>query len=229
MLFANSILKKIIVSVAILCSGAFIFGAGFNSREERMELSDSFYSIEIPDDIFERMKGKSYKDNCTVPRSDLRYVHVLHVGFDDMIHEGELVCNKMIADDLLEIFMALYSNRYQIERICLVDDYDADDETSMRNNNSSCFNFRFISHTTVVSKHGAGLAVDINPLYNPYIKEVDGKTIVEPATAVEYVDRSKDVPHKIEKGDLCCSLFEEYGFEWGGDWTTCKDYQHFER
>lgn len=211
----------------VFCT-TFVFCYGFNTREERMEFKDSFYAMEIPDDIFAFMQGKSYKENCTVPRDDLRYLHVLHVGFDEKVHEGELVCNKAIAEDLLEIFRVLYSNRYQIEKIRLVDEYDADDEKSMRDNNSSSFNFRFISFTTTVSKHGLGLAVDINTLYNPYVKKVNGRTNIEPATAAEYVDRSKRFPHKIVKEDLCCRLFEEHGFEWGGDWTSCKDYQHFE-
>ena len=190
--------------------------------------SEGFSVSEIDAPTFERMKGKSYKDDCPIPLTDLRYLHVLHKDIDGVTHEGELICNVRIADDVLEIFKALYEAGYPIERVRLVDDYGADDETSMRDNNSSCFNFRFISHTTKISKHGLGLAVDINTLYNPYVKEVDGKRIVEPATADEYTDRSKDFRYKIEKGDLCYKLFTERGFEWGGEWKTVKDYQHFE-
>lgn len=190
---------------------------------------NNFYAAEIDDVIFARIKGKSYKDNCTVPLSDLRYLHVMHIGFDGEPHEGELICNASIAADLLDIFQKLYEAGYQIEKIRLVDEYNADDETSMRDNNSSCFNFRFISHTTKVSKHGLGLAVDINTLYNPYIKTVDGKTYIEPATAGEYVDRAKDFPHKIDENDLCYKLFTQHGFEWGGNWKSVKDYQHFEK
>ena len=184
---------------------------------------------EIPDDIFEKMQGKSYKVDCTLPRENLRYIHVLHVGFDNQVHEGELVVNKDIADDVLEIFKELYESGYQIEKVRLVDEYDADDESSMSDNNSSAFNFRFISHTTKISKHGMGMAVDINTLYNPYVKTVDGELSIEPANAADYVDRSRDFSHKIDHDDLCYKLFTEHGFEWGGDWTHSKDYQHFEK
>jgi len=112
---------------------------------------------------------------------------------------------------LLDIFQKLYEANYPIEKIRLVDEYDADDELSMRDNNSSCFNFRFISHTKKVSKHGLGLAMDINTLYNPYIKVVDGKRILEPATAEAYIDRTKNFPYKIDENDLCCRLFIEHG------------------
>ena len=195
---------------------------------ETQKTSD-FYISKIPDDIFEKMKGKSYKADCTVPRDELRYVHVLHMGFDGQTKEGELVVNKAIADDVLAIFEELYQADYPIEKVELVDAYNADDEKSMSHNNSSAFNFRFISHTTKISKHGLGMAVDINTLYNPYVKTVDGKLSIEPANATAYVDRSKDFPYKIDHDDLCYKLFTKYGFAWGGDWTHSKDYQHFER
>ena len=163
-----------------------------------------------------------------VPREELRYVHILHKDLDGNTKEGELVVNQKIAEDVLEIFRELYEADYPIEKVRLVDAYDADDEASMRDNNTSAFNFRFISHTTKVSKHGEGLAVDINTLYNPYVKEVDGQTVVEPETALPYVDRTLDFPYKIDRGDLCYKLFTEHGFVWGGDWETRKDYQHFE-
>ena len=189
---------------------------------------EGFYVAKIDDGLFDRMRGKSYKDNCTLPLEDLRYLHLLHKDLAGKTHEGEMVCNAYIAADLIDIFQTLYEAGYPIEKIRLVDEYDAEDEKSMRDNNSSCFNFRFISHTTKISNHGLGLAVDINTLYNPYVKQVDGKRILEPATAEKYVDREADFPYKIQKDDLCCRLFAAHGFEWGGDWKDRKDYQHFE-
>lgn len=187
-----------------------------------------FYIKPIPDDIFEKMQGKSYKENCIVPREELRYLHILHVGFDNNTHEGELIVNKRIAEDVLDIFKELYKAGYQIEKVRLIDEYNAQDELSMRDNNSSAFNFRYISYSTILSKHAIGLAVDINTLYNPYIKQVDGRLNIEPANAVNYVDRNRQFPHKIDHDDLCYKLFTKYGFEWGGDWEDSKDYQHFE-
>ena len=213
-------------SAIILASALVILAcpAGFCHAQDEGGFSVSG----IDEATFARMKGKSYKDNCPIPLDDLRYVRVLHKDIKGETHEGELVCSKHIASDVLEIFKALFEAGYPIERVRLVDEYDADDETSMRDNNSSCFNFRFITHSTKISKHGLGLAVDINTLYNPYIKTVNGKNILEPATAEPYIDRAKDFPYKIEKGDLCYRLFTERGFEWGGEWKTVKDYQHFE-
>lgn len=193
-----------------------------------------FFIREISDDLYDRMRGgNTYKEDCIVPREDLRYLIVLHKDKDGNIHQGEMVVHKLIAEDVLEIFEKLYDAGYPIERMVLPDNYLADDETMMRDNNSSSFNFRFISHTDILSKHGLGMAVDINPLYNPYHKFVENddgsKTeVIEPATGEPYLDRSKAFVYKIEKGDLCFKLFTEKGFEWGGDWTGQKDYQHFE-
>lgn len=192
------------------------------------ELEAAFYVSEISDELFAKMWGKSFKENCTLPRSELRYLHLLHKSLDGTTKEGELVCNKKIADILIQIFKELYEASYPIEKIRLIDEYDADDETSMRDNNSSCFNFRFISHTTTVSMHGQGLAIDINPRYNPYYKIVNGKPNIEPFNGAAYLDRSKDFPYKIDHNDLAFRLFTKSGFEWGGDWKNVKDYQHFE-
>ena len=177
--------------------------------------TEGFSAEPIPDSIFEIMKGKSFKAGCTVPREGLAFLRVRYVD----LHIAEIV---------LSIFKELYAAKYPIEKIRLVDHYDADDERSMTDNNSSSFNFRFISHTTKVSKHGMGAAIDINPLYNPYVKMVDGALSIEPAAGASYVDRSRDFPMKIDESDLAFQIFTRYGFEWGGSWDGRKDYQHFE-
>lgn len=192
------------------------------------DMTEEFYMTEITDDIFERIKGKSFKDDCTLPREDLRYLHVLHKDIEGTVHEGEMIVNVHIAQDVLDILKELYENDYPIEKIRLVDEYDADDEASMEDNNSSSFNFRFVPRTKKISKHGRGLAVDINPLYNPYITKKDDGIRIEPVNAEAYADRDGHFDYKIEEGDLCYSLFKSHGFEWGGDWKSSKDYQHFE-
>ena len=221
--------KWLSIFTAILCLCLCLSTVETAISEADIATSDElFYVTEITDEIFDRIYGKSFKVDCTVPREDLRYLHVLHVDLAGETHEGEIIVNYRIADVILGIFKQLYEAGYPIEKIRLVDEYDADDEMSMRDNNSSSFNFRFISHTTRVSKHGLGLAIDINTLYNPYTKVVDGERIVEPATGEIYLDRDADFPYKIDHDDLAYKLFVEAGFEWGGDWTDRKDYEHFE-
>ena len=182
----------------------------------------------IPNEIFAKMEGKSFRQDCILPREDLRYLQVVHWNLRGEEQLGELVVNRHIAQDVLYVFRELYQVKYPIEKIRLIDEYDADDNASMRDNNSSSFNFRFIPRTHRISKHGLGMAIDINPLYNPYITTHDGKTMVDPIEGMPYVDRTREFPCKIEHGDICCKIFAKYGFEWGGDWTNSLDYQHFE-
>jgi hypothetical protein len=100
----------------------------------------------------------------------------------------------------------------------------------MEDNNTSCFNYRVVEGSTSLSKHAYGLAIDINPLYNPYITyENDGSLSVSPASAKAYADRSISFPYKIDENDLCYKLFTEHGFTWGGNWNSVKDYQHFQK
>ena len=175
------------------------------------------------------MEGVSYKSDKWVDWEALRYLQVLHRDADGNAIIGELVCNALIANDLIEIFKTLFTTGYPIEKMRLIEHYGGDDEASMRDNNTSCFNQRQITPGGRISKHSYGLAIDINPRYNPYYKLKFGKTIVKPEASTDYLDRSTDFPYKITKGDPCYRLFKQHGFRWGGDWLSGKDFQHFEK
>lgn len=189
----------------------------------------TFTASPIPDNIWAAMQGKSIPKGARVDRSSLRYLRMSHIGKDGKEHIGEMICNKSIADDLIDIFLELYIARYVIEEMSLIDKYDASDNRSMEANNTSCFNYRLmVGSQTKLSKHGLGLAIDINPLYNPYVR---GKQ-VEPEKGRPYAFNRrmrKDIPMKIDEKDLCYRLFIAHGFKWGGAWKSCQDYQHFER
>jgi hypothetical protein len=193
------------------------------TKEEKLAC---FTSEKISDKVFARMEGKTFKKNCTTKRADLRYIRVLHYGFDKKTHIGELVVHKSIAKDMLTIFETLYFANYPIEKMRLADDYDADDDASMADNNTSSFNFRTVEGSKTLSKHAYGMAIDINPLYNPYIYMKNGKKKIEPVGAEKYVNRKLDCPYYIKKGDKLYKLFIQHGFTWGGSWSA-PDYQHF--
>ena len=213
------------------CSGdGFAPGSEVPENVIRQKGTDRFfYETEITDEVFSIMEGRSFKEYCTTPRKDLRYVRILHKDISGRSVVGEVVCHKDISGALLEIFRQLYDASYPIQSVRLVDYYDADDEKSMEANNSSSFNFRKVPQSGHLSYHAYGLAIDINPLYNPYYKKYpDGHILLQPDGSEPYLDRTGKFDYKIEADDLCVRLFKKYGFEWGGDWQTCKDYQHFE-
>ena len=206
--------------------------AGRTVSQEAVEafggIDNCFAAEPIPDGVWARMQGKTYKENPYIGRDDLRHIRALHWDYDNQMHVGEMVCNALIADRVVTILRQLFDAKYPIQRMLLPDVYDADDETQMRDN-TSCFCYRVIAGSTKLSKHARGLAIDINTLYNPYYRDLDdGTRFIQPATAAQYCDRTWDFPYKIDHDDLCFRLFTEAGFEWGGDWTTRKDYQHFE-
>lgn len=220
--------------------------------DSRIVYQEGFYYEELTSEVKERITGISYpvskseSSNLAVPAlnlldddvspavsyDDLRYLSVLYYDFNGEVQTGELICNKGIVQDFVEIFYELYQNEYQIEKIRLIDEYQGDDTASMADNNTSCFNYRVVDGTSSLSKHALGCAIDINPFYNPYVvfnRNGSGETYISPPGSEIYADRSKDFPYKIDENDLCYKLFKEHGFVWGGDWNSCKDYQHFQK
>ena len=189
-----------------------------------------FTQHNIDSALFKRIYGKSYKHNCSIKRDELRYLHLLHYTIDGSIKLGEMICHKDVAKDLINIFRQLYEAKYPIERMQLIDDYNADDITSMNHNNTTCFNYRAVAGSKKLSNHSMGKAVDINPLYNPYVKRrADGSYKVSPETGRKYADRSRNFKYKIDKDDLAYRLFTKSGFRWGGNYRSLKDYQHIEK
>ena len=184
-----------------------------------------FTAVPIPASVEARMRGVSYPEGAQIQLSDLRYLQLSYIDFDELEQVGEMVCNKAVAADLLEIFRELYAARYPIRSIRLIDDFGGDDEASMAADNTSCFNYRPKTGLYELSKHALGLAVDINPLENPYVRS----SRVRPASGAPYADRTKAFPHKIDRNDLCYKLFRAHGFSWGGAWRSVQDYQHFEK
>lgn len=208
----------LLLFIACLCSA---------SAQKRSTADEAFRSRPVPDSIFSLMQGRSYPKGCTIKRSELRYVEVLHYDAQGRVKRGELVCHRDIAADLVSIFRELYKAHYPIERMRLVDRYGADDERSMTANNTSAFNYRRIAGSTRLSNHSQGRAIDINPLYNPMVAR--GGAVVQPRAGRQWANRSRRSPYRITEGDLLYRLFRQHGFSWGGNWRKRKDYQHFEK
>ena len=190
---------------------------------ESIILEEGFTATALPENIIEKISGKSYRENHDIGLDELAYLQMLFVDYHGSTQRVEMIVHYSLAKEVLEIFRELYKAGYQIEKMRLVDEYGADDEQSMADNNSSAFNYRVVADTDMISMHGYGRAIDINPLHNPYI--VGGK--IMPENAVKFADRSKSFPHKIDHNDLAYKLFKQRGWTWGGDWKTQKDYQHF--
>ena len=199
-----------------------------------------FTSSELTEVQKEAMNGKSYIVNPDISYDDLRYIKVLHYNFRHQIQVGELIVNQAIAEDCRQIFMELFQEEYEIHSMYLIDRYYEKDQarngeqvdiSSINDDNTSAFHYRKIAGTEVLSNHAYGMAIDINPLENPYVKEADlQQTVASPYKDYNsYKDRTAQRAHMISKDDACYRIFKAHGFQWGGEWNGNKDYQHFEK
>lgn len=147
-------------------------------------------------------------------------IDVVHWGFDGRLHTGSLVADARVAGDLQMVFALMFAIGFPLESVMPISQLGWDDFKSMRLNNTSAFNFRFVPFTGRLSSHAYGLAIDINPLQNPYITAQG----VFPEGAVYDVSR----PGTLHSDHPVVLLFKELGWRWGGDWYE-RDYQHFDR
>lgn len=193
-----------------------------------------FYYMPVPSEVYDSMLGKSYVVNDDISIDNLRYVRVIHYNFNHEIQVGELIVNSAIAEDAIGIFRELYENEYEIQSMFLVDRYwtgdgETTDSASIDVNNTSCFLYRKATGSSKLSKHAYGMAIDINPQQNPYVSYKTGSPVWSHSNADAYIDRTTGLPHVITEGDVCYNIFAKYGFSWGGNWKTTKDYQHFQK
>jgi hypothetical protein len=177
----------------------------------------------IEPQLRERMTGVSWHPGCPVGLNRLRLLRVDHWGFDGEVHRGRLVVHRDSAQPMLRTMRELFALRFPIRRMRLVDAYGADDHRSMAADNTSAFNCRFVAGTSRWSEHAYGHAIDVNPVENPY---VSGGHVSPPAGAA-YLDRSQRVPGLIHRRGPVVAAFAAAGWEWGGNWSSPKDYQHF--
>ena len=199
-------------------------------------LSQYFTSetIEEGDSVYDRIYGQSYVDNYNIDLDELRYLKMLHVNFDGDYQVGEMIVNEDVADDVLEIFEILCDEGYEIYSMYLIDDFwagDPDDSDwySIDANNTSAFCYRTATGSGNLSKHALGRAIDINPQQNPYVTyDSDGDAHYSHDNASDYVYDRYTGDHMITIYDRAYELFSDYGWTWGGNWSSPKDYQHFQ-
>jgi hypothetical protein len=206
-------LSIVIVTVALVSIAPPGDAAGYRSSVSR-----------LPAAVRELMIGSSWRPGCPVPLRDLRLVRVTFVGFDGGTHRGKLVAHRWYAEGIRRVFHKLFDAGFPIRRMRLVDRYGANDTRSMNADNTSAFNCRFRDGVCCRwSMHAYGKAIDINPVENPYV----GPWGVSPERGAPFVDRSHRRPGMIFERDRVWWAFHRIGWEWGGTWSSTKDYQHF--
>ena len=177
----------------------------------------------IDADLRARMKGVSWRPGCPVGLDDLRLLELDYWNYDGHVKRGRLIVHERAARRIKGVFARLFEIHFPIRRLVLADEYGADDDRLLRANVTSAFNCRFVAGTTRWSMHAFGLAIDVNPVQNPYV----AGSHVSPPAGADYLDRSRRAKGMIHAGDRVVRAFAAAGWEWGGYWTYPKDYQHF--
>ncbi len=185
----------------------------------------------IPPAIENEMLGTTWHDGCPVAIDDLRLLRFNYVGFDGEIKRGPMVVNASVADDLLWVFGRLFEAGFPIKRVGLARAFHPhrwEEDPDTRRSVTASFNCRVVvtpdGPGDQFSQHAYGLAVDVNPLQNPFVRS-DGW--VHNRFAEPYVDRSQGLPGMIREGDVVVNSFAAIGWAWGGRWSGDRDYMHF--
>jgi len=186
---------------------------------------DGFLATEspVPEDVLRR---STWAPSCPVGVEDLRYLTVTFIGFDDLPHTGELIVHEEVAADITQVFAALHAARFPLEEVRVI----AQEELGVPPTGDGNVTTAFVCRTTVGgtrwSDHAFGLAIDVNPFHNPYVR--GGLVIPELASA--YADRADVRPGMIVPGDPVTAAFQAIGWRWGGAWTgAATDPMHFSR
>lgn len=184
---------------------------------------------ELDDARFAAMQGCSWRDDPRCPARDaLASVRFTHRTMDGGVGTGTLIVARALAPEVVALLARLYAIGFPLAGVEPVDAHGADDERSMAADNSSAFNFRVVAGTGVLSQHAFGLAIDLNPVENPMIWPArDGQPPrIEPAGGAAYADRRHLRPGMIVRPGPVTAIFDELGWEWGGDWRHCADLHH---
>ena len=165
----------------------------------------------------------TWRPGCPVGRDDLAWIRMTYRGFDQARHSGEMLVNRAVAADVVDVFRELYRARFPIESMGIARLADLDAPPTGDGNGTGSFACRPIRGGTQFSQHAYGLAVDLNPFQNPY----RNGDVVLPELASAYLDRGWVRPGMITPEGPVVRAFAGIGWEWGGDWSSLEDYQHF--
>ena len=177
---------------------------------------------EVPADVLAR---SSWVEGCPVDVDGLRYLTVSHHGFDGDVHTGEMIVNAAEAESVVEVFRKLYEAEYPIEQMRVVRLEEIDDHPTGDWNETTSFVCRPAVGSSNWSQHAFGLAIDVNPFHNPYLRG----DLVIPELASAYTDRDDVRVGMIYDDDVVVEAFAAIGWTWGGDWNSLKDWMHFSK
>jgi hypothetical protein len=186
----------------------------------------------LPGSLRRQMRGTTWKPGCPVPLADLRLLRFNYWSFHGEVSRGPMVVHEDVAQDVLWVFRRLFRARFPIKRVALAREFvpeEFEPVTYTRRSVTAAFNCRPVilpsGPTGEFSNHSYGMAVDINPIQNPY---VTAGGFYRTRASRPYIDRSRRRKGMIHDGDVVVRSFAAIGWTWGGHWSGDKDYMHFD-
>lgn len=185
-------------------------------------LDEAFHSTvePIPADVLAR---STWVEGCPTALEDLSYLTVTFRGFDGLAHTGELIVAASVADDIVSVFETMFEAGFPVEEMRITPPEFLDADPTGDGNDTESFVCRPATGGSNWSQHAFGLAIDINPFHNPYLR---GDVLI-PELAGDYLARDRGLPGMIVEGDIVTDAFDAIGWGWGGRWNSLKDWQHF--
>jgi hypothetical protein len=179
----------------------------------------------VPPDVLAR---STWREECPVAVEELSYLVVSFYGFDGLTHIGELIVNARYGEQMLDVFRTIYEVRFPLEQMRVITYPELDAPPTGDFNDTTSFVCRpVVARNSGWSMHAYGLAIDLNPFHNPYLRE----DVVVPELASAYTDRTAVRPGMLLADDpasiAIIEAFAAMGWEWGGNWQTLKDWMHF--
>ena len=165
----------------------------------------------------------TWQPTCPVRADQLRYLTLSFWGFDGGHHTGELIVNASVADAVVTVFATLHAARFPLEEMRVTTAPELDAPPTGDGNNTGAFVCRPARGQTRWSAHALGLAIDLNPFCNPYLRG----DLVLPELASAYANRGRIRPGMVRAGDVAVRAFAAAGWTWGGTWSNPRDLMHF--
>lgn len=221
---------------AVKCAAIWAAGAVLLALGPMAHAGDANEGAIVPVDraLCDDMKAHNViRSGAVVGCERLSLIRFSYLGFDGAVHgDGEIMVMDAAAENVLRIFAKLRQIRFPIAKAKLINKYDGNDDASIADDNTSAFNSRNVAGTNALSLHAYGLAIDLNPLENPYVQRSGEKLIFSPPAGVRYTNRFKGQPEKqlrLGLAEAVIDVFADEGFlDWGGNWKSSTDYQHFQ-
>jgi hypothetical protein len=177
----------------------------------------------IDDTLKQKMlQNGIWRPDAPVSLDQLRVITMNFWDFSGRVETGQLIVNQAWATQVTKVFKMMFDARFPIHRLDPVNQLRQTSTSALAYDNSEGFHARTVNGGW--SMHAYGLAIDINPVENPWVRA--GVATV-PVCGGPYAGRPAGVTGLVTPNSIVVKAFKSIGWTWGGTWNSSKDYMHF--